>query len=139
MEKIIALDYGLKRTGIAYAEYPLLIAHSLTTVRTNDLMNYLKKIVSENNIVKIIIGEPKSLDGTLTDASFAIDRLKKNISNIFPKIEVIYYDERFTSKIAKQTMVLGGMKKSSRRNKVIIDKIAATVILQSYLSSAANK
>ncbi len=135
MEKIIALDYGLKRTGIAYAEYPLLIAHSLTTIRTSELMDYLGKIISKSNVVKIVIGEPKSLDGSLTDVSFLVHKLKKNISNLFPKIEVVFYDERFTSKIAQQTMFLGGMKKSKRRVKENVDKIAAVVILQGYLLS----
>ena len=135
MEKIIALDYGLKRTGIAYAEYPLLIAHSLITIKSKDLMDYLGKLISQNNVVKIVIGEPKSLDGSLTNVTLMVRQLKKKINNIFPKIEVVFYDERFTSKIAQQTMVLGGMKKSKRRVKENVDKIAAVVILQGYLMS----
>ena len=135
MEKIIALDYGLKRTGIAYAEYPLLIAHSLTTIRSDELMDYLGKLISQSNVVKIVIGEPKSLDGSLTDVTLMVRQLKKKINNVFPKIQVVFYDERFTSKIAQQTMVLGGMKKSKRRVKENVDKIAAVVILQGYLMS----
>ena len=135
MEKIIALDYGAKRTGIAYAEFPLFIAHSLTTIRSNELLDYLRKITSESNVVKIVIGEPKSLDGSLTDISLSVYKLKKTINKILPDIEVVFYDERFTSKIAQQTMILGGMKKSKRRVKENVDKIAAVVILQGYLLS----
>tara|TARA_Y100000385_G_scaffold2114_1_gene2251 strand:+ start:438 stop:851 length:414 start_codon:yes stop_codon:yes gene_type:complete len=135
MEKIIALDYGAKRTGIAYAEFPLFIAHSLTTIRSNELLDYLRKITSESNVVKIVIGEPKSLDGSLTDVSLSVYKLKKTINKILPDIEVVFYDERFTSKIAQQTMILGGMKKSKRRVKENVDKIAAVVILQGYLLS----
>lgn len=135
MEKIIALDYGAKRTGIAYAEFPLFIAHSLITIRSNELLDYLRKITSESNVVKIVIGEPKSLDGSLTDVSLSVYKLKKTINKILPDIEVVFYDERFTSKIAQQTMILGGMKKSKRRVKENVDKIAAVVILQGYLLS----
>ena len=135
MEKIIALDYGAKRTGIAYAEFPLFITHSLTTIRSNELLDYLRKITSESNVVKIVIGEPKSLDGSLTDVSLSVYKLKKTINKILPDIEVVFYDERFTSKIAQQTMILGGMKKSKRRVKENVDTIAAVVILQGYLLS----
>ena len=134
MEKIIAIDYGLKRTGIAYAEEPLFIAHPLTTLKSEDLLDFLKKINSENRIKKIIIGEPKSLDGTPTDATFLVQKLKDRIVAELSSIEIIFHDERFTSKIAKQSMILSGVKKKDRRVKGNVDKIAAVIILQDYLA-----
>lgn len=134
MEKIIAIDYGLKRTGIAYAEEPLFIAHPLTTLKSEDLLDFLKKINSENRIKKIIIGEPKSLDGTPTDATFLVQKLKDRIEAELSSIEIIFHDERFTSKIAKQSMILSGVKKKDRRVKGNVDKIAAVIILQDYLA-----
>jgi|TARA_Y100000385_G_scaffold259289_1_gene287960 putative Holliday junction resolvase len=134
VEKIIAIDYGLKRTGIAYAEEPLFIAHPLTTLKSEDLLDFLKKINSENRIKKIIIGEPKSLDGTPTDATFLVQKLKDRIVAELSSIEIIFHDERFTSKIAKQSMILSGVKKKDRRVKGNVDKIAAVIILQDYLA-----
>ena len=133
MSLIIAIDYGLKRIGLAYAETPLFIAHPLATIRNNELFSYLTDYNKNKTIKKIIIGEPKSLDGTSTDITEIVHQLKKKLENNFPKIDVVLYDERFTSKIAMQSMVIGGIKKKERRKKGNIDEISAVIILQDYL------
>ena len=133
MSLIIAIDYGLKRIGLAYAETPLFIAHPLATIRNNELFSYLTDYNKNKTIKKIIIGEPKSLDGTSTDITEIVHQLKKKLENNFPKIDVLLYDERFTSKIAMQSMVIGGVKKKERRKKGNIDEISAVIILQDYL------
>tara|TARA_B100000902_G_scaffold329255_1_gene325653 strand:+ start:358 stop:777 length:420 start_codon:yes stop_codon:yes gene_type:complete len=133
MSLIIGIDYGLKRIGLAYAETPLFIAHPLATIRNNELFSYLTDYNKNKTIKKIIIGEPKSLDGTSTDITEIVHQLKKKLENNFPKIDVVLYDERFTSKIAMQSMVIGGVKKKERRKKGNIDEISAVIILQDYL------
>ena len=133
MSLIIGIDYGLKRIGLAYAETPLFIAHPLATIRNNELFSYLTDYNKNKTIKKIIIGEPKSLDGTSTDITQIVHQLKKKLENNFPKIDVVLYDERFTSKIAMQSMVIGGVKKKERRKKGNIDEISAVIILQDYL------
>ena len=133
MSLIIGIDYGLKRIGLAYAETPLFIAHPLATIRNNELFSYLTDYNKNKTIKKIIIGEPKSLDGTSTDITEIVHQLKKKLENNFPKIDVVLYDERFTSKIAMQSMIIGGVKKKERRKKGNIDEISAVIILQDYL------
>ncbi len=134
MGRILAIDYGSKRTGIAVTDPEKMIATALTTVQTSGLMEFLKKYCSENYVEQIIIGEPKRMDGTETHSSDAVKilfrKIKENIS-----VPVVMYDERFTSKIAMQSLISSGVKKSERRNKELVDRISATLILQSYLES----
>lgn len=135
MNQILSIDYGLKRTGLAYAEEPLFIALSLDTVNTNEIFNYLGNYFKSNDVVKIIIGEPRSLDGGFTDSSKVIYDFHNKITKLYSGIKIELYDERFTSKIAKQVLFSSGVKKNKRRNKEIIDKISAVIILQDYLKS----
>ncbi len=135
MNQILALDYGLKRTGIAYAESPLLIAHGLNTIKTHDILNFIENYLLENKVDKIVIGEPKNLRGGQTHSSEMIQSFYRKITKYFPHIEIKFYDERFTSKIAMQTVLSSGLKKMKRRNKENIDKISAVIILQDYLQS----
>ena len=135
MSQILAIDYGLKRTGLAYAEEPLYIALSLETVNSSEIFNYLNNYFKINNVVKIIIGEPKSLDGGLTNSSKLIYNFHKKINKKYSGINVELYDERFTSKIAKQVLISTGVKKNKRKNKENVDKISAVIILQDYLKS----
>ena len=135
MSQILAIDYGLKRSGLAYAEEPLYIALSLETVNTSEIFNYLNNYFKSNDVVKIIIGEPKSLDGGLTDSSKLIYNFHKKINKKYSGIKVELYDERFTSKIAKQVLISTGVKKNKRKNKQSVDKISAVIILQDYLKS----
>ncbi|RPG82078.1 MAG: Holliday junction resolvase RuvX [Crocinitomicaceae bacterium TMED135] len=135
MNKILSIDYGLKRTGLAYAEEPLFIALSLTTVKTNEIFKFLSNYLKTNDVVKIIIGEPKSLDGSFTDSTKVIHNFHKKITKLYSKIKVELYDERFTSKIAKHVLFSSDLKKNKRKNKEYLDKISAVIILQDYLKS----
>lgn len=135
MTKILSIDYGLKRTGLAYAEEPLFIALSLTTVKTNEIFKFLSNYLKTNDVVKIIIGEPKSLDGSFTDSTKVIHNFHKKITKLYSKIKVELYDERFTSKIAKHILFSSDLKKNKRKNKEYLDKISAVIILQDYLKS----
>ena len=135
MTKILSIDYGLKRTGLAYAEEPLFIALSLTTVKTNEIFKFLSNYLKTNDVVKIIIGEPKSLDGSFTDSTKVIHNFHKKITKLYSKIKVELYDERFTSKIAKHVLFSSDLKKNKRKNKEYLDKISSVIILQDYLKS----
>ena len=135
MNQILALDYGLKRTGIAYAESPLFIAYALKTVKTHDLLIFIENHLLKNNVNKIVIGKPISLVGEKTHSSDMIQNFSRKITKSYPEIEIKFYDERFTSKIAIQTVLGSGIKKMKRRNKEALDKIAAVIILQDYLKS----
>ena len=135
MARILAIDYGLKRTGIAVTDPLQIIATALTTIDSREMINFLKNYFSTEHVELIIIGEPKNWDETDTHASplvrAAIVRLKKE----FPAIPLITVDERYTSKLASQAMVQMGLKKKDRQNKKIIDQVAATIMLQEYLVS----
>jgi putative holliday junction resolvase len=133
--RILAIDFGLKRTGIAVTDPLQIIAGGLTTVSTNDLMIFLKDYVVKENVETIVIGYPYNQQGTQNQILGPIDRFISSFEKKFPAIPVIKEDERYTSKIAVQTMVEGGLKKMKRRNKELIDKVSATIILQSYLES----
>ena len=133
MKRLLAIDYGVKRCGIAVTDPLQIIASGLTTIATTDLIPFLKKYTSEEVVEKIIIGKPKQMNNEdseiETDIQQFIDKLKTEL----PLIDIEREDERFTSKMAFQTMIDGGLKKKQRQNKVLIDQISATIILQSYL------
>ena len=133
MKRLLAIDYGVKRCGIAVTDPLQIIASGLTTIATTDLIPFLKKYTSEEVVEKIIIGKPKQMNNEdseiETDIQQFIDKLKTEL----PLIDIEREDERFTSKMAFQTMIDGGLKKKQRQNKALIDQISATIILQSYL------
>lgn len=135
MARIIAIDYGLKRTGIAVTDPMQIIATGLTTIHSQELIPFLKNYFKTEVVEKIVIGLPANWDGSDTHgtqpATEAIRILKKN----FPQIPVITVDERYTSKMAKDAMLQMGMKKKERRDKKIVDEIAATIILQEFMES----
>lgn len=135
MSRIICIDYGGKRTGLAVTDPLQIIATSLTTIETKDLVPFLKNYFLQEPVELILIGEPLNLDDTATHATplvkAAIARLKKE----FPTIPVQTVDERYTSKMASRAMVEMGMKKKDRRIKGNVDQIAATIMLQEYLQS----
>lgn len=135
MGKILAIDYGLKRTGIAITDGSKIFATGLTTVASNEIYSFLNQLLTEEEIETIVVGKPMNLQNQPTDATKPSDTLAKKIGNLFPNITVVRVDERFTSKLAKQAMFDGGMKKKDRRDKMMVDKISATIILQSYLDS----
>lgn len=132
--RIVAIDYGRVRTGIAVTDEMQLIASGLTTVATADLISFLKQYVQEENVVKWVVGAPKQMDNTPSESESLIEGFIKKLKSSFPDIGLEREDERFTSKMAVQSMVAGGLSKKQRRNKALIDEISATLILQSYLN-----
>ena len=140
MGRILSIDYGTKRVGIAVTDPLKIIANGLTTVQTKDALEFLKKYLSKENVECIVVGEPKNMDNTPSESAketnLFVTMLKKN----FPVIPIERMDERFTSKIAFQTLLQSGIKKKERRkNKGLVDEISATIILQSYLEFINNK
>lgn len=133
MGRILAIDYGKKRTGLAVSDPLQLIASGLTTVLTHDLIPYLKKYFAQETVSEIIIGEPKGLDGNATDATALVTECIRILQKNFPDMPVKKIDERFTSKIAFRSMIDSGLKKKDRQNKALVDEISATVLLQEYL------
>ena len=133
MARIIALDYGKKRTGIAVTDPLQIIASPLTTVDTQTLFDFLKEYVATEAVEKILIGLPLNLDGTDTDATAAVRHNVRRLKNSFPEINIETIDEQFSSKAASRAMVEMGMKKKARQEKGNVDKMAAALLLQQYL------
>ena len=133
MARIMALDYGKKRTGIAVTDPLQMIASPLATIETAELYTYLKEYIDKEAVEKIIIGLPLNLDGTDTDATAAVRHNVRRLRNSFPAIIIETVDEQFTSKAASRAMVEMGMKKKARQEKGNIDKMAAALMLQQYL------
>jgi len=132
--KFLSIDYGKKRTGIAITDSQNIIASPLTTVETSNLNSFLKNITDKEDITKIIVGDPKNLDNSSTDISTDVDVFIQNLIKIFQNIQVIRIDERFTSKMAKQAILISGVNKKRRQDKKLVDQVSAAIILQSYLS-----
>jgi len=132
--KFLSIDYGKKRTGIAITDSQNIIASPLTTVETSNLNSFLKNITDKEDITKIIVGDPKNLDNSSTDISTDVDVFTQNLIKIFQNIQVIRIDERFTSKMAKQAILISGVNKKRRQDKKLVDQVSAAIILQSYLS-----
>ncbi len=133
MGRVLALDYGSKRTGIAITDELQLIASGLTTVATSTLMDFLKKYIASEKVDLVLVGEPKQKDGTHSNIEVDIQKFLKKFSEAFPDLDVKRVDERYTSKMAFQTMIDSGLKKKQRQNKALVDEISATIILQEYL------
>lgn len=133
MARALAIDYGLKRSGIAVTDPLNIIATPLTTVRTHDLIDFLKDYFEKEEVSALIIGYPKKLNNEPSDMVKHIDPFIKRFNKLYPGMSVHKVDERFTSVIAQRAMIDGGMKKSDRRNKANVDKISASLILQSWL------
>jgi len=135
MARILSIDYGLKRTGIAVTDPLKIIATGLTTIPSNTLITFLKDYFSKEDVELVIIGEPKNLDDSDTHATPLVKSMIKKLMKEFPAKRIRTVDERYTSKMASQAMIDMGMKKMQRRNKALIDEIAATIMLQEYLRS----
>lgn len=135
MARIICIDYGLKRTGIAVTDPLKIIATGLTALDTKDVMSFLKKYFQEEDVELILVGEPKNLDDTDTHATGLAYAFIKKLQKEFPLMCIDRVDERYTSKMATQAMLQMGMKKKDRRNKKNTDEIAATIMLQEYLNN----
>ena len=135
MARILSLDYGKKRTGVAVTDPLQIIASGLTTVDTQQLFDFLKDYISQEVVEKIIIGLPYQLDGSPTDATAAVLHCIRRLKNSFPTIPVVSVDEQFSSKMASRAMLDMGLKKKDRQKKGLVDEIAATLLLQEYMQS----
>lgn len=138
MARILAIDYGKKRIGIAVTDELQLIASGLTTIDTAICFSFLKDYFEKENVELILVGEPKQMDNTPSESEVLIKPFIEKLKIQFPNIEIKRVDERFTSKMAFQTMIDSGLKKKQRQNKALIDEISATIILQSYLYNLKN-
>lgn len=135
MPRILSIDYGLKRTGLAVTDPLQIIATGLTTVESRQLIPFLRDYFSKEQVELIIIGEPKNMDDTDTHATPLVEKCIIDLQKNFPVIPIKKVDERFTSKLASQAMIDMGLKKKQRRNKALVDEIAATILLQDYLNT----
>ncbi len=135
MGRILAIDYGQKRVGLAVTDPLKIIANSLDTVAAHEVLAYIVNYVAREDVEKIVIGLPKQMNGTDSQSMQYIEPFVKKLKVALPSIELIYVDERFTSVLAHQTMLDGGLKKKDRQNKGLVDRISATIILQTYMES----
>ncbi|WP_291965073.1 Holliday junction resolvase RuvX [Maribacter sp.] len=135
MGKILAIDYGEKRIGLAVTDDMKMIAFGLTTVNTSEIYTYLSKYIPRENVDTIVVGEPKQMDNTASESEVHIAPFLVKLAELFPTIPIKRHDERFTSKMAFQTMLDSGLKKKQRKNKALIDEISATIILQDFLKT----
>ncbi|MET7028071.1 Holliday junction resolvase RuvX [Sediminicola luteus] len=137
MARIVALDFGKVRTGIAVTDELQIIASGLETVETKNLLDFLKNYVQQEKVEKFVVGEPKQMDNTPSESEVLIKPFLLKLTAAFPEIPIVRHDERFTSKMAFQTMIDSGLNKKQRRNKALVDEISATIILQAYLEKTA--
>jgi len=135
MSRVLAVDYGAKRSGIAVTDPLRMIASPYTTVATHELMRFLKEYFLKEDVSEVVFGMPKQLDGSDTNATALVNAAVNRFKKLFPNKPLFLHDERFTSKMALDTMIAGGASKKTRREKGNIDKISAAIILQSYLES----
>lgn len=133
MAQILAIDYGKVRTGLAVTDDMQIIASGLTTVPTKELIDFLKDYTNKEQVELFLVGEPKQMNNEASESEVLIAPFISRLRTFFPNIPVKRIDERFTSKMAVQTMIDSGLKKKQRQNKALIDEISATIILQSYL------
>lgn len=133
MPRILAIDYGQKRTGIAVTDEFQIIASGLTTIPSATTINFLKEYFSKENVEKVLIGEPKQMNGEPSQSTEIIEAFVKKFKSFFPDMPVVRVDERFTSKMAFQTMIDSGLNKKQRQNKNLLDEISATIMLQDFL------
>jgi putative Holliday junction resolvase len=138
MGRILSIDYGQKRTGLAVSDPMRIIATALDTVATKELMPFIEKYLQREEVDVIVVGEPKRMDGTPSESSKYIEPFVTDLKRAYPQIKVVRYDERFTSKIAFQAMIDGGLRKKARRDKAVVDRVSAVLILQSYMERSSG-
>ena len=138
MDRLIGIDYGRKRTGLAASDPLGIFASALDTVDSTKVINYLKNYAEKERIVRFVVGYPVNMDGKPSEAQADVDVFLKQLAKAFPEIPVQKEDERFTSVLAHRAMIDGGMKASQRRDKASVDKISAAIILQSYLDRTSG-
>ncbi len=135
MARILSIDYGKKRTGLAVTDPLQLIAGGLATVATSELFEWLSQYVSRESVERIVIGEPRQPNGQPSENLPRVQQFVNRWRKQMPQIPIEYYDERFTSVLAHQAMLEGGLKKKARQDKALVDEISATIILQDYMRS----
>ena len=135
MGRILAIDYGTKRTGLAVSDPLRIIAGALETIETSSLERYIADYCAKNEVDTIVLGKPSQMNGTPSETMRFIEPLARRLRDRYPDKEVVLYDERFTSVIAQRTIRESGLGRMARRDKSLVDKVAATVILQSYMDS----
>ena len=135
MAKALGIDYGTKRTGLAITDELQIIASCLTTVSTHQLHRYIANLIKQQDIECFVVGDPKNLDGSKTNSSSYVESFIRKLKDTYPEIVIHRIDERFTSKIAKQSIFSSGVNRKRRQDKKLVDKISATIILQSYLAN----
>ena len=135
MSRIMAIDYGQKRAGIAVTDPLQMIATGLETVHVKDIWQFLEKYMKQEDVETIVVGEPKNMQNRPSDASRFIEPFVNGLRKRYPAMKIERFDERFTSKMAHDAMLAAGLKKQKRQDKALVDTISATLILQSYLES----
>ncbi|EKT4546221.1 Holliday junction resolvase RuvX [Flavobacterium psychrophilum] len=134
MPRILAIDYGQKRTGIAITDEMQIIASGLTTIASETSIAFLRDYFTKEKVEKVLIGDPKQMNGEPSQSTDIIEKFVTKFKNNFPDMAIERVDERFTSKMAFQTMIDSGLKKKQRQNKALVDEISATIMLQDYLT-----
>ncbi len=134
MPRLLAIDYGQKRTGIAITDDFQMIASGLTTVASEATIEFLRTYFSTENVEKVIIGQPLQMNGQPSESALIVNKFIEKFQANFPEMPLVQVDERFTSKMASASMISSGLKKKQRQNKALIDEIAATIMLQSFLN-----
>ena len=135
MSRILAIDYGRKRTGLAVSDVMQIIANGLATVSTHELLDFIIDYTRRESVERIIIGLPKQMNSEVSESMKYIEPFVRNLKKRLPEMSVEFVDERFTSVLAHRTMLEAGLKKKDRQNKALVDEISATIILQTYLES----
>ena len=138
MDRIIGIDYGRKRVGVAVSDPLGIFASALETVQSAKIIEYLKKYAENENVVRFVVGYPVNMDGAPSEAAKDVDVFLKQLAKAFPEVPVTLEDERFTSVLAHRAMIDGGMKAKDRRDKEAVDKISAAIILQSYMDKSSG-
>ena len=137
--RILSVDYGKKRTGLAVTDPMQIIAGGLVTVATSELLSYIKAYCEKEPVETIVVGEPRKSDGTPSENYTRVSAFVEKLKLELPNVNVVMYDERFTSVIASRTMIDAGLKRKARQNKALVDEISATIILQDYMESVRFK
>jgi putative Holliday junction resolvase len=135
MGRLLSIDYGQKRVGIAVSDTLQIIANGLTTVATADIFNFLRTYFAAESVERIIVGHPTQMNGAPSENFKRVSQFVEKFRKIYPDIPVEWYDERFTSVLAHQAMIDGGLRKKARQNKALVDEISATIILRDYMES----
>ena len=135
MARILSIDYGKKRTGLAVTDPLQIIAGGLATVSTSELFDYLQGYIAREEVERIVIGEPRQPNGQPSENLQRVQEFVNRWRKAVPQIPIEFYDERFTSVLAHQAMIDGGLKKKARQDKALVDEISATIILQDYMRS----